>query len=347
MKYIIITIFLLSVSCTQNSRYPRDFDQASIRPIHLVRFEKDLLKLDTLDPEPGIQAMKSAYPAMTSIFFENIMEWTADLDSNRTELFPMLKAYRSDSAIHALHQLVESSFSDEEDLIKDLGKTLALVQYYFPKMKEPRFYTLVSGFNIANFIFEDVDQTDGLGISLEFFLGDRIDYKQIDPSNPVFSNYISRTFNREHIQKKTWEVWVEDKLGPEPGNNLLDLMMHRGKKLYILSRILPEIQDSVLYEFNAEQLLWCKQNQRSIWAFFTGQKLLYETNPGKIQKYINPSPDSPGMPKQAPGQTGSFIGHQIIEAFMMKHPELEMSDLIHFTNAQKILDESKFRPKDE
>lgn len=55
---------------------------------------------------------------------------------------------------------------------------------------------------------------------------------------------------------------MDDKLGPEPSNRFLDYIIHRGKKLYILSRLIPEIQDTVLFEFTPAQLKWCNETEQ-------------------------------------------------------------------------------------
>jgi cytochrome c553 len=65
----------------------------------------------------------------------------------------------------------------------------------------------------------------------------------------------------------------------------------------------------------------------------------------KINKYINVSPDSPGMPAQAPGRTGNYIGKQIINAYMERHPETTMQDLLRLQDAQKIMDLSRYKPR--
>jgi hypothetical protein len=241
---------------------------------------------------------------------------------------------------------VNSKFGSFDTQKDKLRNATGLASYYFPEFKPPRFYTLISGFNVGNFIFEDEGGVDGMGIGLDFFLGPDFDYRSLDPTNPAFSQYINRTFNPDHLVKKTWEVWVEDKIGPEPGDRLIDYIIHRGKRQYILSRILPEIPDTVLFEFNAIELDWCSENRKAIWSYFTSENLLYENTFSKIQKYINPSPDSPGMPSVAPGQTGTYIGYYIIEAYMKRNPTFSLQSLIKETDSQRILDLSKFKPVD-
>lgn len=80
---------------------------------------------------------------------------------------------------------------------------------------------------------------------------------------------------------------------------MLDQMIHNGKALYITELLLPEVHDSIIHEYSAAQLNWCRRNELQMWSFFFDRKLFYESNPSKIAKYIYPSPTSPDMPSVA------------------------------------------------
>ena len=64
----------------------------------------------------------------------------------------------------------------------------------------------------------------------------------------------------------------------------------------------------------------------------------------KIQKYIGPSPGSPGMPAEAPGNTASWLGWQIVKSYMKAHPQTTLPQLLEMKDAQAILDQSGYRP---
>jgi len=51
------------------------------------------------------------------------------------------------------------------------------------------------------------------------------------------------------------------------------------------------------------------------------------------------------MPTEAPGRTANYIGWQIVKKFMQKKPKLTMLDLIAHNDAQKLLEESKYKPR--
>ena len=92
-------------------------------------------------------------------------------------------------------------------------------------------------------------------------------------------------------------------------------------------------------------MAWATDNELEMWAFFFKEELFYKTNMMEINKYVNPSPDSPGMPEGAPGRTGNYMGWQIVKAYMKRHPDKSIMDLIQMADAQKIMNESRFKPR--
>lgn len=315
--------------------------------VHLVRFEEELFKLDTNQLAEDLKNLILKYPEFSKLFFVQITQLSPQIDTIDTTFLTNLKDYIADSLSQFLYKNAQMEFNDNNAIIGELSKTVKYIKYYFPEESDPVFYTLISNFAYGNFIFNEKKSVNGIGIGLEFFLGPLIDYKSFGPENPVFSNYLTRSFNKDHLIKKTFEAWVEDKFGNAGGNQFLDALIQKGKKLYVLSRIIPEIQDTVLFDFSKEQLLWCLQNKVEIWSFFLDQKLLFSTEMSKFNKYINPGPISPGMPSNAPGQTAGFIGYQIVASYFKNHPEKTLQDLVKATDAQLFLKESKFKPRNE
>ena len=242
---------------------------------------------------------------------------------------------------------MSEAYSEFTPVEKDLQRSLQFFKYYFPGLPEPSFYTLVSDFAYANFIFEEGRGKDALGIGLEFFLGKSMDYKALDPENPAFSEYLTRSFNRDHLVSKTWDAWLEDRVPLAPSQQLLDYILQRGKKIYLLTKLLPEAPDTVLFEMSSTQLNWCRKNRLDIWSYFLSNNLLYSSELLKINKYINPSPHSPGMPEDAPGRTGAFIGYEIIKSYMDQNPGIKPMDLLIPGDSQQLLDRARFKPRND
>ncbi|MDV7392581.1 hypothetical protein RZS08_14540, partial [Arthrospira platensis SPKY1] len=133
--------------------------------------------------------------------------------------------------------------------------------------------------------------------------------------------------------------------GQPEGNRLLDHMIHKGKTLYLFDHLLPFASDTVIMEFSPAQLSWCEDNELDMWAHFLREDLLYSSNWQDIRKLVEYSPDSPGMPPEAPGRTGAWLGWQIVKSFMKRNPEVSMQDLLNMKDAQEFLDRSRYRPR--
>jgi hypothetical protein len=51
------------------------------------------------------------------------------------------------------------------------------------------------------------------------------------------------------------------------------------------------------------------------------------------------------MPPESPGNIGTWVGHQIIKAYMKKHPEKTFVDVMQMTmDSQTFLRESGYKP---
>jgi hypothetical protein len=345
---LLLTYFSLSIiSCSSKHKDPiPDVSKITVE-LKLIRFDKEVFQIDTNKLEKDLSILINKYPSFSKLYFEHILSITTHVDSMDPNFVNQLKQFISDSAAAQLYKLVQHAFPENDYLNNELTKSLQFMKYYFPEEKEPVFYTLISEFSYGNFIFQESKERDGLGIGLDFFLGSAFDYKKIDPDNPAFSTYLNRSFNKDHLLKKTWEVWIEDRLASPENGRLLDYMIQNGKKLYTLTKILPELQDTVLFEYSSKQLDWCNHNIVEIWAYFLSNNLLYSTELLKVNKYINPSPNSPGMPPDAPGQTGNFIGYEIVKAYMKRNPQCSLKELWKKTDSQAILNDSRFKPRND
>ncbi|MBK9109220.1 MAG: hypothetical protein IPM92_12865 [Saprospiraceae bacterium] len=315
--------------------------------LKLYRFEKELEKLDSSALAIDIKKLCSTHPAFCNLYFNSILQMPFQMDQTDPEFGLQLKMFLYHPSNIRLSAKLKLAIPEDEILHKSLELSLRYFKYYFPETREPVFYTAFCDFSYGNFIFEHESGADGLGIGLEFFAGEHIDYKTIDPENPVFSDYIKRSLNADHLLPRTWDAWLEDRIQVPASSQLLDFIIQRGKKLYILKTLLPHVADTAVFDMSVDQLQWCRNNKMEIWSFFLAQKLLYSSELMKINKYVNPSPNSPGMPENAPGRTGSYIGYELVKAYMKNNPDTRLVDLLETDDSQSFLQKSRFKPRNE
>ncbi len=301
--------------------------------ISIRRFEQRLFSLDTSRMEAGLEALEMAYPEFAPLFFGQVL----GVPPADTAFY---QGFITHPSVRSLYDTCQVLYEDMQNIEADFEQAFRYFQYYFPGEPAPTVTTCISEFTVAAFVYGD----NGLAVGLDFFLGETFPYRKIDPNNPIFSEYLIRTFNREHLVSKTMQALVDGMAGPPGGNRLLDMMVHNGKKIYTLDLLLPYTPDSIKLEVTSRQVEWLQDNELEMWAHFLKEELLYSSDWQSIRKLVDYSPHSPGMPPEAPGRTANWVGWQIVKAYMKRHPDTTLPQLFDLRDAQALLDESRYKP---
>lgn len=339
---IVITIALSA--CQQDDSIP-DVSDIPVE-VKVRRFEQALFGLDTSNMATGLQKLEAQYPVFSKIYFGQILGSTDSLIAKEGHVDYMsgFIRYPTVQKLYDTTQVIFGDFSDQQAQFK---QAFQFLKYYFPDQPTPDVTTFISEYSIAGFVYGN----NQLAVGLDLFLGSDYPYLQYNPGNTNFSAYLTRTFNKDHLVSKALQPLISDLLGIQQSNRLLDMMVHNGKELYMLDKLLPYVPDSVKLEVTAEQVQWLENNELEMWAYFLketdsgGTNLLYSSDWQNIRKYVEYSPNSPGMPAEAPGRTANWLGWKIVEAYMKTNPEATMQDLLAMQDAQKLLDASKYRPR--
>ncbi len=341
--FVLLIVIIGGISCSKGKNIP-DVSNINVQ-FNVQRFDQELSHLDTTNIEESVRKLEEKYPVFSEIYFKNVLPFRRGQEADNSQFYKNIKGFLANKQMHQLMDTCTLIFQNFEPLEAEFEEAFQFYQYYFPQAEIPDLYTFISEYSYQTFIFDDQNK-DGLGIGLDMFLGETYPYRQYVPENPSFSAYLTRAFNKEHLVKKTLEALIEDKVGIQKGERLLDYMIHNGKKIYILDQLLPHHSDEVKLEYTMEQLDWCKDNELQIWTYLLGEELLYTTERKKIRKLIDPSPNGPSdMPPEAPGRTANWMGWQIVKSYMQRHPNITLGDLILKKDAQKIMDAAKYKPK--
>jgi len=344
LKVLVCFTFLFSACSSDKETNIPDVSDIKI-DLDITRFEQLLLK-DTLIDAAGIRQLMQDHPAFAEVYFDHVMPGAEDMVASEDQEIKMqqIQAWIRHPRTRWLYDTVQQIFPDISVLKEDLTSAFKYAKYYFPQKETPKLYTTISDFGYFPFVYSEDSLRDGIGISLEMFLGDSFPYLDYTGLNNAFSDYLTRSYNKDYVVRRALEVWIDDFAGPPPGNRLLDLMIHNGKKLYILQSFMPEAPDTVILDYAAVKLDWLNTHEQNVWYHFTARDMLYETSLNKIQKFIGPSPSSPGMPPEAPGNSASWLGWLIVKSYMKKHPGTTLPQLLEMKDAQLILDQSGYRP---
>ncbi len=281
--------------------------------------------------------MKDQHPA----FLKSYMKVLLAPGSRNIDTVDFLKAMRNHPTLIRLHDTTQMILGDLSKEKKAFAQAMKYAKHYFPKKKTPRFYTYISEFGRPALIDIDEKGRDVMGTGLDFYLG--ADFPGYDPM--TFPAYIKRSMTPEYLVSKTLETYADDLAGGVQGDQFLDYIIANGKSIYILDHLLPTMPDSILLEYTSAQMKWCEDNQFNMWSHFIHEELLYSTKVADFRKLINYSPNSTGMPEEAPGRTGNYMGWQIIKAYMKRYPKTTFQQLVEMKDAKAILKKSKYKPK--
>jgi hypothetical protein len=288
---------------------------------------------DTNNIDQILHNLQNKYPEFTDVFLHRII---ADPQYDN-DIVLSASHFVRDSFIRTLYDDCQKAYLDFSKQEQQIKEALRYFKYYFPEKPVPDIYTCITGFDFGSFTVGD----DILGISLDFYLG--ADYPSYHPD--IFPAFIVRTMTDDYLVSKSIQALVANYVGETSGTRLLDFMVRNGIELYVKRQLLPQSTDEIIFEYSSDQLAWLENNESEIWAHLIREDLLMSVNYRSFQKIITPSPNVPNMPPDAPGRLGNWIGTRIISQFMERNQDLTLDELISMNDAQKILAESKYKPR--
>nr|WP_294943991.1 gliding motility lipoprotein GldB [uncultured Mucilaginibacter sp.] len=336
-QLVFLCFLLLALSaCNKHKKIDVSDIQVDVK---IERFDKDFdtLRIRPMDEQAGILYKK--YGVFYTDYIERIMKAGSARD---TAYFTRLRAIFADKAYADLKHDVDAAYPNLDKQTDELTDAFKHIKYYYPKRALPKLYAYFSGFEAQTSIGDGY-----FAIGLDLFLG--ADSKFYPSLVNAFPHYVSRRFTPDNITPRVVEGMAREDMFPEneQDKSLLAKMVYNGKIMYYMDQILPDVPDSTKIGYTGKQIKWCEDYRGDIWSYFLEENLLYESDYQKIQKYLNEAPFTPGLGNNndsAP-KLGVWTGWQIIRAYMDKHPEVTLQQLMADNDAQKILNESKYRPK--
>ncbi|MBO9199126.1 MULTISPECIES: gliding motility lipoprotein GldB [Niastella] len=302
------------------------------------RFEQDFFAIDSNHLMTSLEHMGPKYPLFLGDFLYNIMELPGLSDTSQQEL-ALLKKFIGD--YKPVKDSADQVFRNFTSIENDVKKGLQFVKYYFPAYKPPTQLITYIGPMEG---YSDVITRDALAVGLQLHMGKNYSLYQSSMGQAVFPGYISRRFTPDYIVVNCMKNIIND-ISPEKGGSrpLVEQMVEKGKRLYVLDKILPFIEDSLKTGYTAAQLTGSYKNEGLIWNHFLSHNLLFTIEPADIRPYMEEAPNTPEISEQSPGAIGIFVGWQIVKKYMDKHSALSLNELLN-TDAKIIFEESKYRP---
>ena len=256
------------------------------------------------------------------------------------EFMQMTQEFVADPVMRDIYRITDSLYHNLSDVERELGKALGRAYKLCPKMQHvERFYTMITG-DFDNYGFRVFSNCGDLCVCLDqYALGAMERYQYFG-----MPNYMVRTLTREHIVPDCMFTLAGLYLkGPDGDLTLLDHAIADGKKLYFMEKTLPGIADSVLLRYTADQMKWMTDNERNVWGWLIQNKMLYSTDQSAYRNLLGEAPHTNTFGSDSAPRTASYIGWQIVRAYMKKSHST-MQELLDEPDSRKILTLSGWRP---
>lgn len=341
--FILISLFTL-IAC-KNKQGP---DVSAIEvPFTTERFERDFFAMDTNNISSSLDKIYLKYPGFFQDFAQHIMGLPPLNDSGSkalTAVKQFIKDYRP------VYDSVNKKFPDLDTYEKEIKDGLKHVKYYFPSYKLPS--KLISFIGPMDAYFEgstggygDAITADGLAIGLQLHLGSNFSMYTSEMGQALFPAYISRKFTSEYIPVNCIKNIIDDIFPDQSAEKtLIEQMVEKGKRIYLIDKLMPSTGDTLKIGYTAKQLKGCYDNEGLIWSYFVKNGLVYNNDPSLIKNYIGDSPNTPEFGEGAPGNIGLFTGWQIVKKYMSENASGSLDDLMNI-DARKLFENSRYRPR--
>lgn len=270
-------------------------------------------------------------------FYTIVMHSIANVADPRNPMAgDYIKQFIEYQGINETGKKIVTDFNDFTPYFNQIHEGFGRYKAAFPDSVVP---TVVTFFSVFNYAIVATDSV--LGIGLDMYLGKDFEYYP----TMGFPMYKIEKMDKKYLVSDALKGWLQTTFETDLSQaDLLTMMIHHGKLLYILDACLPEIDATIKFGFSDAQLEWCRQNEFNIWAHFVDNNLLYSKDKAQIMKFMNEGPFTSGFDKASPAQTGVWMGYQIVAAYMQENSALTLPTLLSKTNAQEILARSKYKP---
>jgi hypothetical protein len=332
---IILAILIPGMMSCKRNHYKVNVSSVSAG-IEIKRLEKDLFGTDPEKIPSVVPELKKKYGSFLQLFSYVIN--TGDIGD--PSFGDLLERFCTDKLNNEGYAEVMKQYPDIRPLESELEDAFRHYLWYFRGSKVPSVYTCITGFN-NSIITGDSE----IGIGLERYLGSDCEYY---PRLEIYK-YIAVRMNSWNIVPDciyAWGVteWLFDSIG-YPSDNVLAEIIHEGKLKYFEKCLLPEVHDTILFGFTADQMKFCLNNEMQMWEYLVEHDLLFSSDQMVIRKLTGEAPFTSFFTKESPGRAAVWIGFRIVESYMMKNRNSDLKNLMKNPDIQGILGRAKYDPQ--
>ena len=333
--YRVLSVLIFSlVLCGCGNRYqyiPKDIEPVTV---DIVRFDSALLAVRADSTMQDVRRLYAEYEAFIPLYVEGVLR----LPMSDTAYFSeQLAIFLVDTTmgLAQTNALAKERFANIDSIQNALNIAFSRLHYLYPDWVIPTVYLFVSGFNSSVIYYDNM-----LGVGVDMYLGSDYPYY-----NQVVYDYQKSTMEKEYVVRDLMSMYLAYNIAYNSKyNRLLEQMIFRGKQLFLLSQLLPDAPAWQVIGYTPEQWAWCEHYEQAIWNRIMEKRDLFKTESRILNSYMNEGPFTAEVTQDSPGRLGLWVGWQIVKSYMHHNQDITIHDLINEGDAQKILEQSFYKP---
>jgi len=332
MKPIVLFLSVTLVTFLLTSWLLSFSSDAEKLDLKVNRFEHALFSINESNVESFSIELEKDFGSFNEVFASQIMQKG---NVTHKQYLQDLLAFTQHKDMREAYDSVALLFTDFSPFEQELEFAFWQFSNDFPSYPIPEITTFFGGFNYGVVTYDD-----NIAIGLENFLGENSKYYQF-LGNPEYLRFQKQ---KKFISSNVIEVWLNEYfqqyLG---GRDLLSQLIYKGKIMYCIDKMLPELLIEDKFRFTAEQMNWVEENEASIWQYIVHEDLLFSNDEQKFRTFVDYAPFAKGMPPQAPGRVAYYIGYKMVNEYMDNN-EIDVEELMYLADSRKFLQQSKYKP---
>jgi hypothetical protein len=324
---VLSCLYFLVLACKTDHR---EADVSSVEmEIPYENLDQELLNSKS---EKDVQSFLNKHNYLKTFYF-------ADGQTDTAQIAAQLFSIIQNPGFQDFSVQVDSIIGDRQSqIIAPLQEALKRIKVVYPEFKAPKIKFIKTGFTGSDLYVSD----SLIIVGLDFFAGPKAYFR------PNVFEYQLGKYQKEYIVPSIVFYLSNQFNQLETDPTLLSEMIGYGKGYAFVKQMMPQEPDSLVFGLSTENLQRTYNSQQDIWAYFITNKLLYEKNELKKQKYIGERPYTTEIGDKVPGGIAKWLGWRIVELYMKEHPDVTLTELMKNGNSTVILQESGYKgQKDE
>ncbi len=331
-KISIIGLLFLGLTSCVNKTYRPDVTDIKV-DFKVIPFYQELNQLDSLDVRTSMEPLLQKYPQFFEAYNKKIIKIGG---IERVDYPQRLMSFVHYDANKDIVKKSKEVFPSFDGFKQELELGFKNYKYYFPNAHIPDIYLMISGFSQSIAV-----DSAWIGVSIEKYLGEDCEFYEW----LGISKYLRKGMSKEKMAPDVLRAMALTNYDyDQQKDDVINHMVYKGKIKYFVRQMFPDLSDTLLFDYSAYQMKWCKDNEENMWSSLVEWKHLFSNDRMLVQKYTENAPFTANFGANSAPRAGEFIGYKIVESYMEKNEGATLKDLMLETDGRKILAASQYRP---